>query len=94
MLAFGQIALKDGDKFRPVEESIGERIEQRSEPADGGSPQQASGPKNAMGFAQRGEAIVAPGEVIRGPSIRTASAVCWACCSWRASPTTAEARGC
>jgi len=64
VLAFFQVAGENRGENGIGEKTVGQRIEQRGEVADGRSPEQAAGTKHAARLAESGEAVVAIGEVI------------------------------
>jgi hypothetical protein len=53
-----------------VEESAGQRIQQRSEAADASAPVQTSAPKNATAFVQCSKPVLRLCEVIEDPTAK------------------------
>src|SRR5579859_5014972 len=57
VLAVLQVARNDGGKLRIVKETMRQRIKQRCEVTDRGTPQKAAGTQNAMRLAQAGQTV-------------------------------------
>src|SRR3954466_7996055 len=66
MLPILHIALENRRELRVAEESIRQRIKQRSEAADGRAPQQTSWPQDAPNLPQRCEPLFSVRQMVKG----------------------------
>ena len=67
VLSLGQIPFDDGAEFGVEEESSGQPVEERGEPADGGHSHNARGPNHPSCLGQGRQPIRAIGEMVERP---------------------------